>query len=353
MSATIEQVESLLHEADTPAQSQATRSITVPGSFEWLFVITGGLAVFLPFILLVGEQELEREQHVHWYFWLSVLIGSPHVYSTYVRQHRKIREGHSSLWLGIPAYLAIALSLTLLHRGGVFVQTITLVNVWQSFHYLRQAYGVGCLYGGQQQFDATDRRLRWWAYHFTFPWLIIGRWDMLYDAWGGQSYELIPVDFDDSVMRFLGVIALIGVYTQVIAEIRLIRRNGRAYRPTGLICYAVCLGIHYYGFMIVTHFHRGFEAITFYHAMQYLALVWVLERRQRAAAGNRWIASIPNLAGFGIFWLTLYLLGFGWEQYLTTAIERWWIIASTILLSSISVHHYVVDSFLWRRSVGA
>ncbi|MCA9062583.1 MAG: hypothetical protein KDA96_05975 [Planctomycetaceae bacterium] len=354
MSVTLNQVETLLHDAEAVAPATpTTRPVPQPTSFEWIFVITGGLMVFLPFILLIGEHELAQEEHVHWYFWLSVLIGSPHVYSTYVRQHRKIREGRSSAWLGIPAYLAIVVALTLLHRGNVFVETITLVNVWQSFHYLRQAYGVGCLYGGQKTFDHTDRRLRWWAYHFTFPWLIIGRWDMLYDAWGGQSYELIPVNFDAAFMRFLGAVALIGVYTQIVAEIRLIRRNGRNYRPTGLICYVVCLGIHYYGFMILTHFQRGFEAVTFYHAMQYLALVWVLERRQRSATGNSWITAIPNLAGFALFWLVLYLLGFGWEQYLTTALERWWVIASTILLSSISVHHYIVDSFLWRRSVGA
>jgi hypothetical protein len=31
---------------------------------------------------------------------------------------------------------------------------------------------------------------------------------------------------------------------------------------------------------------------------------------------------------------------------------QWWLMASSILLAAISVHHYTVDSFLWRRSVG-
>ena len=353
MSTAMERAESLLHDADEAVTSSHPRTITKPGAFEWFFVILGGQLLFLPFILLIGEQELQAEQYIHWYYWLSVIIGSPHVYSTYVRQQRKIREGKTSRWFGVPLYLGLVGLLTLIHKAGLFVETITLVNVWQSFHYLRQTYGVGCLYGGQAQFDETDRRLRWWAYHLVFPYLIIGRWDMLYDAWGGQSYELIPYNFDESFMKFLGAIACCGLYTQLVAEGRLIRRNGSSYRPTGLICYAVCMGIHYYGFMLVEHFQRGFEAVTFFHAMQYLALVWVLERKQRAASGNRWIVAVPNLIGFSIFWLTLYLLGFGWEQYLTTALEHWWIIASTILLSSISVHHYIVDSFLWRRSVGS
>jgi len=41
-----------------------------------------------------------------------------------------------------------------------------------------------------------------------------------------------------------------------------------------------------------------------------------------------------------------FVLGFGWEQYVTTGIEKCWVIASTILLSSVSVHDYVVDSII-------
>lgn len=352
MSIAMENAEAVLHAAES-GRVRGAKLIAKPTGFEWFFVITGGLGLFLPFILWIGETELREEQLIHWYYWLSVIIGSPHVYATYVRQARKIQEGKSSVWLGVPCYLGIVGLLTALHGYGAFVITITLVNVWQSFHYLRQSYGVACLYSGQAEFDDRDRKLRWYGYHLVFPYLIIGRWDMLYDAWGGQTYELMPVDFGPLFMQFLAVIACVGLYVQAVAEIRLIRRNGKNYNPNGIICYTVCMGIHYYGFMVLSHFQRGFEAVTFFHAMQYLALVWVLERRQRSAAGNQWITAIPNLAGFCVFWLVLYVLGFGWEQYLTTGLERWWTIASTILLSSISVHHYIVDSFIWRRSVGA
>jgi hypothetical protein len=352
MSSAIEQAEALLHHAQEHAVPR-TQAKALPTWFEWFFVITGGLVVFLPFILWIGEQELNQENLVHWYFWLSVIISSPHVYATYVRLQRKIDEKKVGFWLGFPLYAAIGGLLTLLHGNGYFVITITLVNVWQSFHYLRQTYGVSCLYGTQQVFDETDRSLRWWAYHLIFPYLIIGRWDTLYDAWGGRTYELMPVDFGPTAMRVLFVIAGLGVYTQIVSEIRLIIKNGKNYSPIGLICFLICIGVHYYGFMVLSHFQRGFETITFFHALQYLALVWVLERKQRAAAGNRWITMLPNLAGFALFWLALYLLGFGWEQYITTGLEKWWLLASTILLSSISVHHYIVDSFIWRRTIGA
>jgi hypothetical protein len=352
MSLAFENVEKALHDADSHQPSVGIRIATSATPFEWFFVITGGLVVFLPFILFVGERELNAETLIHWYFWLSVLISSPHVYATYIRLQRKISEGNAHFLWGVPAYLAIVGLLTAIHSAGYFVITITLVNVWQSFHYLRQTYGVGCLYGGQKNFDSSDRTKRWWAYHLVFPYLIFGRWDTLYDAWGGETYELMPVKFDALFMSLLFLFACFGFVVQIASEITLIRKNAKEYNPTGLICFLICIGVHYYGFMVLSHFQRGFEAVTFFHAMQYLALVWVLERSQRKKSGNQWIAAVPNLLGFFLFWLVLFALGFGWEQYVTTGLSHFWVIASTILLSSISVHHYVVDSIIWRRAAG-
>ena len=352
MSVAFQDVEQALHDAESSQSSIGQSVITSATPFEWFFVITGGLGFFLPFIWCVGERELSTESLIHWYYWLSVLIGSPHVYATYVRLQRKITEGKAHFLWGIPAYVAIVGLLTSVHSIGYFVVTITLVNVWQSFHYLRQTYGVSCLYGGQKNFDAVDRKRRWWAYHLVFPYLIFGRWDTLYDAWEGRTYDLIPMDFNASFMTILLFIACIGFSIQIASEFILFRKSPSDYNPTGLICFLVCIGIHYYGFMVLSHFQRGFEAVTFFHAMQYLALVWVLERSERQKTGTHWIAAIPNLSGFLVFWLVLFVLGFGWEQYVTAGIGKWWVIASTILLSAVSVHHYVVDSIIWRRSIG-
>lgn len=353
MSVVVENAEHILHEAEHGRVKSSSRPLTWPTWFEWFFVIGGGLAIFLPLIFWIGEGELQQEQKMKWYFWASALISAPHVYSTYVRQYRKTREGKINVWLGIPAYIGVVFGLIAIHYAGFFVEIITAINVWQSYHYLRQTYGVGCLYGGQAQFDLNDRRLRWWSYHLCFPYLIIGRWDMLYEAWGGASYDIIPVRFDDMLLNWLFLLLCGGIYIQVVAEAYALWRNGWKYRPTGLICFAVFLGVHYYGFTCISHYQRGFFAVTLFHAMQYLALVWVLERKHYVAKGFRWLELIPNLVGFTIFWFILYILGFGWEQKITMAMTQWWLLAPTILLAAVSVHHYTVDSFLWRRSVGA
>lgn len=228
---------------------------------------------------------------------------------------------------------------------------MTAVYVWQSFHYVRQTYGVGCLYGRQQNFTNRDRSLRWWAYHLVFPALIFGRWDMLHEVWGGMTYSLIPVDFADGTMAILWGLAAAGVAVAVAAELKLIVANKQAYRPVGAANYAICFAIHGYGFTMIDHYHRGFFAITIFHAVQYLALVWSTERKTLGELS--WIRRVPVFAGFILFWFCLFLLGYGYEQKLTTALNDYWLQASTVLLAGISVHHYTVDSFIWRRSVGA
>lgn len=352
MSAIITSADQVLHDAEAGRVDARAAAGNVPSPFEWLFVITGGLAFFLPLVWWIGEDELLASERIHWYFWASALISSPHVYSTYVRQYRKTREGKISWWLGLPAYLGMVIALVGISWAGYYVEVITAVNVWQSFHYLRQTYGVGCLYGGQKILDATDRRIRWWAYHLCFPYLILGRWDMLYDAWGGKSYELIPVNVDDMLLRWLGLVAIGGIYLQLVLEARSLLKNGRAYRPTGLVCFIVFLGVHWYGFTVLSHYQRGFFTVTIFHALQYLALVWVLERKHYIDRGFKVLELVPNFFGFALFWLVLYGLGYGWEQKVTVALSHWWLMASSILLAAISAHHYTVDSFLWRRSVG-
>ena len=68
MSTAAERVEFMLHSAEEGTIPARAKAVALPTSFEWLFVISGGLLVFLPFILWVGEQDLRQEQFIHWYF---------------------------------------------------------------------------------------------------------------------------------------------------------------------------------------------------------------------------------------------------------------------------------------------
>jgi hypothetical protein len=328
------------------------RGSSAPSMFEWFFVISGGLVIALPFVFWMGEQALGRADVIRWYFWMNALISSPHVYGTYVRFQRKVNERKVSWWCGFPMYFAIVAALSAVSMSGYFIEVVTAINVWQSYHYLRQIYGVGCLYGRQKECDEKSRKLRFWGYHLVFPALILGRWDTIYQVWGGQTYTFIPVDFSANLMRFMWIIAAIGFYLAMINELRLMIKNKRDYRLLGMINYIVSLAIHTFGFVLVAYYQRGFFAVTIFHAVQYLALVWITERRKAESDGKKWVLKTPNIVGFGMFWLFLFVLGYGFDHNVTTILSSYWAQATTILLIAVSAHHYTIDGFLWRRSVG-
>jgi hypothetical protein len=353
MSTSIESVERLLdhpHSAETRSMAKVA---ALPSPFEWMFVITGALAFVLPILFWVGEQTLGGEDPIHWYFWMGALVSAPHVYATYVRLHRKIQDNSVSWWIGFPAYFGWVAILCYALYLGYYVEAMTAVNVWQTWHYLRQTYGVGCLYGQQSTMDDLDRKIRYWSYHLVFPWLIFGRWDMLHTIWRGVSSDaIIPVNFGPAVLYPLSLIAMAGFYLAIVGEIRLLVNNKANYRPVGLICYVTCMAIHWYGFMVPSHYQRGFFAVSIFHAIQYMALVWHFEHQTARTRGNRMALAVSPLVGFLLFWLMLFLVGHEFEQHFLPYIGSWSVHLSTILFAAISAHHYSVDTFIWRRSVG-
>src|SRR5882724_9485158 len=71
-------------------------------AFDWMFIVLGGLPLYLPLIFWMGETKLSGSSPIYWYFWMNATISAPHVYSTYCRLGRKISEGKVSWWVGFP-----------------------------------------------------------------------------------------------------------------------------------------------------------------------------------------------------------------------------------------------------------
>src|SRR5205807_10139645 len=164
--------------------------------FDWLFIVLGGIPLFLPFLFFMGESGLSKSAPVYWYFWMNAVTSAPHVYSTYCRLGRKIGEGMVTGWMGFPCYALCVGLLALASVKGFFLQAMTGVNVWQSVHYVRQVYGVSRLYGRGEFADARVRRLSYYAFHLSMPLFVLGRWHTLYTVWGGRpSTTIIPVHF--------------------------------------------------------------------------------------------------------------------------------------------------------------
>ena len=349
----------------------ATDSRAVTAGFDWLLIITGGLPIVLPAVLLLGEQRLSGTDPIHWYVWMNAVFSAPHVYSTYVRLSRKIRERRVSMWIGWPTYLAwvgLIMGAYWLDQRmaiGAFVGLITAINVWQTFHYLRQSYGIGRFFEreyGQYSSESSGRSLMFWAYHLSMPVLIFGRWDTLHVMWSGVTYShIVPVDFPQLLIHLLWALAVVGLAMGVAAEWKNFRAGGGKYHPIGIVNLAIYFGIHWLGFMSLDYFYRGFIAVTIFHGIQYLALVWKLEKRHYGSDPESYYNKIPLVGGFLIFWALLLMMGTGYEQGLVTRVigplatpDTAAFVGALILalLTGVSAHHYTIDMFIWRKKAG-
>ncbi len=328
-------------------------------NFEWFFLIFGALPLYLPFIFLMGETGLSARDPIYWYFWINATVSSPHVWSTYARLSRKMNEGKLSKWWGLPLYAAILGALGLATKQGYFLVAMTAVNVWQSFHYCRQVFGVSKLVGGKGPADERAIQLASYAYHFAMPLFILGRWDVLYTVWGGKpSTTIIPMQMSTTIMGFCWALAGLGMIAGLWSEAIRYRKSENEYNPARLVTLFVYYGIHIFGFLSVSYFQRGFFAVTIFHAVQYLGIVWFLERKAATAKGEKaadkgQIApALPALASFGIFWVVLFIVGYTLENYVMMGTNAWWPLLASVALAAVSAHHYSVDSVMWRRNVG-
>jgi hypothetical protein len=181
---------------------------------------------------------------------------------------------------------------------------------------------------------------------------------------------IIPVSFSGVFLDACWGLFFAGIGLSLLGEARKISRRGlRSYNPIGLATIAAYFAVHAYGFLSVSHYQRGFFAVTIYHGMQYLALLWLLEKevssRSQTAGQSSFsgvasaLAAISQRAGlfvrrfpFLFFWGFIFAASLGWERYLSVRANTIWPMFSLVMLSAVSAHHYVVDTVLWRTSAG-
>jgi hypothetical protein len=229
------------------------------------------------------------------------------------------------------------------------------VNVWQSYHYLRQFWGINRIFSRGEENTADVNKLSFWAYHLAMPFFIIGRWDMLYTAWKGKPSEsIIPVHFPEPVMMVLLFLCVFGFGLGMAAEFLKYKNSKTEYNCTGLILLVLFFWLHWFGFISLENYNRGFIAITLFHAIQYMAIVWMFEEKQTSTFPKvtQKLRTIPVTVSFAAFWIGLYVFGNFVQHNVFDLGNFCWAHFSTMCLSTISAHHYFVDTIMWGRKAG-
>jgi hypothetical protein len=326
------------------------------GLFDITFVILGGMFLYLPIFWCLGEATVAKNVPFDWAFWASQIISMPHVWATYARLGRKTSEKKIHWLFGFPCYAAIVGILALATLKGFFLQVMTAVNVWQTFHYLRQTYGVGRYFGRDSMENDLERRLFFWAYHLAVPMFVFGRWNMLYVVWRGKpSDAIIPVSFPEWFLFSCIGLACIGFGLGVYLEVRKYRRaSAQGYDATNLLNLICYYAMHWYGFMCMAHYVIGFISVTIFHGVQYMAIVWRFEVDQKTTNGfqTKALRGAPALISFVLFITALFFIGDTVQSKVFMFFNTWWAPFAGVALSSISAHHYLVDTKLWGRRSG-
>jgi hypothetical protein len=248
------------------------------------------------------------------------------------------------LTLAFPLVALGVLTLCVLRPDSLGRNLQALYLTWSPYHYAAQAYGLAVMYCYRSGFalEARSKQLVRWAsllpFFYAFlatlgaglSWILPGSW---YErAW-----------FSELLAGLRGVLLVLGLAAPVALYLGLGRGSGR--RPP-LISMLVLVANGIWWFVLPPL--QAFVWATFFHGIQYLAIVMIFHvRDQRARSGSRHGASFLAFR----FYAACLLLAYALFNCLPRAyVLAGFSLTESVLLvtAAINLHHFIVDAYIWR-----
>jgi hypothetical protein len=322
--------------------------------FDLLFLTLSGALVFFPYLSYGLLQRLgvtEATSSLIVGLSVTILVGGPHMYSTYLRT---ALEPRFRARYGLLAYLPLVLIPTLVVLGAVynFLLLLTCFFLWASLHVTHQA-----------QYISETYRLRAGA-----PVRAIDRWldggVILGALYMMAMYKFVSNRFalGDSVLLFpeflkhrwvavaftAGYAAFFLFYAaRVYGEIR---RGETSWPRLAFMTMTVAMALVV---PIFDNLDVSFQGFNTWHSLQYLALTWFILGREAASGriGNRFVRNIASGQTPAKFYGTMiaatmsagviYL--FLWKGLNFSQIKSYYAVTLSFLLV-----HYFYDHILFR-----
>jgi hypothetical protein len=275
---------------------------------------------------------------------LSTAFTHAHLVAVFFRSHanRKIFATHPLRFTVVP----IALFTATLLSPWAFVAASVLTVWWDVYHSSLQTFGLGRIYDQRHGNDPEAGRRADYLFNllmYAGPVLAgvnLAQHLVSFQRFRGVGSDLLPALAEGlleraEVVRWLVLaLGIPAVVAYLIYYGRLSRRGYRLPRPklwlygATAFCSVAAWGLGSFG--------EAFLIMNFFHALQYLAIVWWTEKKNLAALFR---TSAP--IALGLFLLVTGAYGF-WRAW-----EPWQVQATIALGNVVSLMHFWYDGFVW------
>ena len=311
-------------------------------AFDWLFVIGSPL---LAVAVVLGASRLMPADRVEYYVLAYMAIG--HHVPTFLRAYGDVDEYTRNRFqlivlplCVIPLVIAMVL---------VDARLLTLIFVWDQYHFVRQHYGFMRIYdvkaGASSSFDAT---LDQWL-SFSFFIAIVAH-SGFYGYMYADSFYALGIVFPDWLVRVFedGSLAVAGVVGLLfLARLQWRVAHGLPIAWLKLVLFATTFGVWYFAYVTLAHGFLSYAISSFFHCLQYDAFAWYYNRKKaRSLEPNRSNRVFRFVHESRHLWLYVTLiLAYG---LLSSVGKTVWIVPVLALNTTTGLLHYYFDSFIWR-----
>jgi hypothetical protein len=332
--------------------SAARSRYIVSSTYDWAFFLLPPLAALWVGILIAGTNFSSQVfvfaglETTAAELALGTLVHA-HLVAVFFRSHGNAdifrRYPRRFVLIPILLYVAIVSSLWLA------VTATVVATFWDVWHSGAQTFGFARIYDRNAGVPPeTGRRLDLWMNQLLYAGPILAGATLIDHLETFESYEDVGALFFSAIpaqaagyQRPLAWIVVIGgallIAAYLVAQVRFYRQG---HRPSPLKIFIVAstglCSVYTWGF---NSWGEAFFIMNLFHAVQYLALVWAMEKKRigqlfRVGERRPWAAGLLFLA-------SVFLYGFG-AQSLDPGLTGLW--AITIVVSLL---HFWYDGFIW------
>jgi len=334
-------IETPLEDAMKPRTPLREQYIASP-LFDWFFFLGSPL---LAVAAVLGAAQLIPAVQVEYYILGYMAVG--HHVPTMLRAYGDPDEfaRNRFQFLAIPLCVGpLVLALTFLDS-----RLLTLIFVWDQFHFVRQHYGFMRIYdvkaGANSVFDA---KLDQWLC-FSFFAAILAHSGFYGYMYADAFYNLgiafphwLVVSFERGS---LGLAIIVGVL--YLARLQSRFASGLPISKLKLVLFATSLGVWYYSYVVLSDGFLSYAISSLFHCLQYDAFAWFYNR-----AKARSLTPTRGNAVFRIMhetrYLYLYVGAIAFYGLFSTFGKEIALVGILALNTTTGLLHYYFDSFIWR-----